>query len=73
MKVKKILGQSNKRFITVIYECEHCGSILETYTCDDMDLHKHENNLLKCVRCGKTSLDGYVPLRTKYTKIDNRN
>jgi len=65
MKIRKIVSQYRRDFHAV-YECEHCGHIVEGGGYDDGHFHKNVIPAMECPECGKTAGDDYRPLATKY-------
>jgi len=65
MKIKKIISQ-NRRDFSAIYECEHCGFIVEGEGYDDANFHKNVIPSMKCPKCMKKAGENYKPLTTKY-------
>lgn len=65
MKIKEILYQ-NRRDFKAIYECEHCGYMKIGGGYDDSNFHANVIPAMKCDKCGKTALESYRPLATKY-------
>ena len=65
MKIKQILSQSRRDF-RAIYICEHCNHEEESYGYDDTNFHVNVIPGMKCKACGKTAVDDYRPLTTKY-------
>ena len=65
MRIKEILSQ-NRRDFHAIYECEHCGNIVEETGYDDANFHNTVIPKMVCLKCNKTASDTYRPLTTKY-------
>lgn len=65
MRIKDIISQHRRDF-RATYECEHCGHQTESGGYDDANFHNNVIPTMKCSKCGKTALENYRPLTTKY-------
>lgn len=65
MKIKEIMRQYRRDFMAV-YECEHCGALVEGRGYDDRNYHENVIPNMVCPHCGKKAPDSYRPLATKY-------
>ncbi|HDY88897.1 MAG TPA: hypothetical protein ENH82_12395 [bacterium] len=65
MKIKQILSQHRRDF-KAIYECDHCGEMIQSWGYDDANFHQNVIPTMKCEKCNKKALDDYRPLTTKY-------
>ena len=66
MQIVKIISQRRRDFCATM-ECEHCNNIKEKVSGYD-DLYFHNNVIpeMKCIKCGKTGSDDYIPMSPKY-------
>ena len=65
MKIKAIIRQSRRDF-QALYECEHCGDVVQKNGYDDTNFHHNVIPNMICHRCGQIADDNYRPLETKY-------
>ncbi len=65
MRIKEILSQSRRDFIA-LYECDHCGKIVEGVGYDDKNFHDNVVPTMKCPGCGEIAKASYRALSTKY-------
>ena len=45
----------NRRDFTGVYECEHCGDIVQGYGYDDANFYNNVIPGMQCKKCGKKS------------------
>jgi ribosomal protein L37AE/L43A len=65
MKIKKIISQHRRDFVA-LYECEHCGDIMQSTGYDDAYFHNEVIPKKVCKECERSSGEDYRPLTTKY-------
>lgn len=65
MKIKEITYQHRRDF-EALYECEHCGNVVEGTGYDDAHFHQNVIPKMICEKCGKQAGENYRPLTTKY-------
>lgn len=65
MKIQKIINQIRRDFLAT-YECQHCGFTYDGTGYDDANFHQNVIPAMKCISCGKSAGDDYVPIGTKY-------
>lgn len=65
MHIKEITYQ-NRRDFSAIYECEHCGAVVNGDGYDDDNFHENVIPMMKCKECNKKASGNYRPLKTKY-------
>lgn len=65
MRIKEIISQHRRDF-RAVYECEHCGAEEHKSGYDDANFHHNVIPSMECKKCGKTAVENYRPLATKY-------
>jgi len=65
MYIKEILSR-NRRDLTVVFMCEHCGYEITGHAYDDSYYHEHVVPQKECPRCGRVAASDYKPLEPQH-------
>lgn len=65
MIIKKILTQ-NRRDLTVLYTCEHCGDECEGIGYDDTHFYENVVPDMPCKKCGKSQQTKQATSQPRY-------
>ena len=65
MHIKRVLDQ-NRRDITAVFACEHCGHEHEKYGYDDEHFHRKVVPAMECPSCGRKQESPLRPMGTRY-------